>query len=102
MEASSKGLVLFSRLANGSIVAMTLFTSSLAGFIFAKYHFFAKNIMFVFILATLMIPFQVTMIPGYLILVKLGLIDSLWGLVVPSAVSAFGIFLMPAAGQNNL
>jgi multiple sugar transport system permease protein len=78
----------------GSVVAMTLFTSSLAGFIFAKYRFFGKNIMFGFILATLMIPFQVTMIPGYLILVKLKLIDSLWGLIVPSATSAFGIFLM--------
>ncbi len=78
----------------GSVVAMTLFTSSLAGFIFAKYRFFGKNIMFGFILATLMIPFQVTMIPGYLILVKLKLIDSLWGLIVPSATNAFGIFLM--------
>lgn len=79
---------------SASVVTMTLFTSSLAGFIFAKYQFGGKNIVFGFILATLMIPFQVTMIPGYLILVKLRLIDSLWGLVVPSAVSAFGIFLM--------
>jgi multiple sugar transport system permease protein len=79
---------------SGSIVLLTLFTSSLAGFIFAKYQFAGKNIIFGFILATLMIPFQVTMIPAYLLLVKLGLIDSLWGLVVPSAVSAFGIFLM--------
>jgi multiple sugar transport system permease protein len=43
---------------------------------------------------TLMIPFQVIMIPSYLILVKLKLIDSLWGLIVPSMVDAFGIFLM--------
>jgi multiple sugar transport system permease protein len=78
----------------GSNVTLVLFTSSLAGFIFAKYRFFGQKAMFGFILATLMIPFQVTMIPGYLLLVKLKLIDSLWGLVVPSAVSAFGIFLM--------
>jgi multiple sugar transport system permease protein len=50
--------------------------------------------MFWYILAQLMIPFQVTMIPGYLILVKLGLINNLLGLIVPSAVDAFGIFLM--------
>ncbi len=77
-----------------SVVALVLFTSSLAGFIFAKYEFFGKNILFGFILATLMIPFQVLMIPSYLILVRLGLIDSLWGLVIPGATSAFGIFLM--------
>ena len=77
-----------------SVVTLTLFTSSLAGFIFAKYEFFGKNVAFSFILATLMIPFQVLMIPSYLILVRLGLIDSLWGLIVPGATSAFGIFMM--------
>lgn len=77
-----------------SVVTLVLFTSSLAGFIFAKYEFFGKNIAFGFILATLMIPFQVLMIPSYLILVQLGLIDSLWGLIVPGATSAFGIFMM--------
>jgi multiple sugar transport system permease protein len=45
-------------------------------------------------MAQLMIPFQVTMIPGYLILAKLGLINNLLGLIVPSAINAFGIFLM--------
>lgn len=84
----------------GSVVGLVLFTSSLAGFIFAKYEFFGKNVLFGFILATLMIPFQVLMIPAYLMLVKLRLIDSLWGLVVPSATSAFGIFLMKQFIQN--
>ena len=75
-------------------VFITIFTSTLAGFIFAKYRFWGKDIIFGFILVQLMIPFQVVMIPGYLILVKLGLVDSLWGLVIPSMVDAFGIFLM--------
>lgn len=75
-------------------VAITLFTSSLAGYIFAKYTFRGKNLLFGFILIQLMIPFQVVMIPAYLILVQLRLIDSLWGLVIPSMVDAFGIFLM--------
>ncbi len=77
-----------------SIVAMVLFTSSLAGFVFAKYTFFGKNLWFTLILATMMIPFQVIMIPLYLVLVKLGITDSLLGLIVPGATSAFGIFLM--------
>jgi multiple sugar transport system permease protein len=75
-------------------VLITLFTSSLAGYIFCKYRFWGKNILFVLILAQLMVPFQVIMIPEYLILVKLKLIDNLWGLIIPGMVDAFGIFLM--------
>lgn len=75
-------------------VLITIFTSTLAGFIFAKYKFWGKNIIFGFILVQLMIPFQVVMIPAYLILVQLKLVDSLWGLIIPSMVDAFGIFLM--------
>ena len=75
-------------------VVITLFTSSYAGYIFAKYHFKGKNLAFGVILIQIMIPFQVVMIPNYLLVVKFGLIDSLWALIVPSMVDAFGIFLM--------
>jgi multiple sugar transport system permease protein len=75
-------------------VLITLFTSSLAGYIFAKYTFWGKRAAFTFILAQLMIPFQVVMIPAYLILVRLNLVNSLWGLIIPSMVDAFGIFLV--------
>ncbi len=75
-------------------VLSTLFTSSLFGYIFAKFSFPGRRALFWFILATMMVPFQVTMIPGYLILVKLGLLNSLWGLILPSAIDAFGIFLI--------
>jgi multiple sugar transport system permease protein len=77
-----------------SVVILTLFTSSLAGYIFAKYQFFGRNVIFVLVLSTIMIPFPVLMIPTYLILVKLGLLDSLWALIIPAGVNAFGIFLM--------
>ncbi len=77
-----------------SRVLITLFTSSFAGYIFAKYRFKGRSLLFGLILATLMIPFQVIMIPSYLILVRLGLVDTLWGLIIPSMVDAFGIFLM--------
>ena len=75
-------------------VFITLFTSSFAGYIFAKYHFKGKNLAFGVILIQIMIPFQVVMIPNYLLIVRFGLIDSLWALIVPSMVDAFGIFLM--------
>ena len=75
-------------------VGITLFTSSYAGFIFAKYQFKGKNLAFGVILIQIMIPFQVVMIPNYLLVVKLGLIDSLWALIIPSMVDAYGIFMM--------
>lgn len=74
-------------------VAQVLFTSSLFGYIFAKFNFRGRKYLFWIILATMMIPHQVTMIPGYLILARLGLINKLWGLIIPSAIDAFGIFL---------
>ncbi len=77
-----------------SRVVITLFTSSFAGFIFAKYHFKGKNLAFGLILVQIMIPFQVVMIPNYLLVVKLGMIDSLLALIIPAMVDAYGIFMM--------
>jgi len=83
---------------NSAIIALAnvvqvLFTSSLFGYIFAKYEFKGKKALFWFILSLMMIPHQMTMIPGYLILAKLGLINNLLGLIIPAAIDAFGIFL---------
>ncbi len=83
---------------NSAIIALAnvvqvLFTSSLYGYIFAKFEFPGKKVIFWFILATMMIPFQVTMIPGYLLMARLNLINKLWGLIIPAALDAFGIFL---------
>jgi multiple sugar transport system permease protein len=75
-------------------VLTTLFTSSLLGLVFAKYEFRGKRIFFGWFLLSMMIPGQITMIPGYLILAKIGLLNNLWGLVVFSALDAFGIFML--------
>ena len=90
---------------NSAIIAVAnviqvLFTSSLLGYIFAKFEFKFKKVIFWFILATMMIPSQLTMIPSYLILAKLGLINNLLGLIVPAAVDAFGIFLFRQFAQS--
>jgi len=83
---------------NSAIIALAnvvqvLFTSSLFGYIFAKFHFRGKRVLFWFILSLMMIPQQITMIPGYLILARLGLINNLLALIIPAAIDAFGIFL---------
>lgn len=85
---ANSGFVAFAR------VLITLFTSSLAGYIFARYEFSGKNLFFGVIMAQIMIPFQMIMIPLYLILVQMGLIDTLWGLIIPAMIDAFGIFMM--------
>ena len=81
-------------------VIQVLFTSSLFGYIFAKFEFKGKKALFWFILALMMIPHQMTMIPGYLILAKLGLINNLLALIIPAAIDAFGIFLFRQFAQS--
>ena len=76
-----------------AVVILQLFTSSLSGYIFAKFDFRFKTFCFIMVLLTLMIPFQVIMIPVYLIVSKLHLLNTLYALIVPSMVSAFGLFL---------
>lgn len=79
---------------SGLIVAGVLLSSSLAGFAFAKYRFPGRELLFYLILATMMIPFFVTLIPVFFIVRQLGWIDTYQGLVVPGLTSAYGIFLM--------
>jgi multiple sugar transport system permease protein len=83
-----------SLLVSTTITIIVLFTCSLAGYIFAKFEFPGRNVIFVMMLATMMVPFPVLLIPTYLIVNELNLINSLWALIVPAMVSAFGIFLM--------
>lgn len=77
-----------------STVALQLFSSALLGYVFAKFQFPGKQPFFWFIMSTMIVPYQVTLIPNYLILSHLRLINTLWALILPSAVGAFGIFLM--------
>jgi multiple sugar transport system permease protein len=77
-----------------AVVIGNLLFCSLAGYAFARIRFFGREVVFLLVLATLMIPFQVIMIPTFLIVRKLGLIDTLGALIVPNLASAFGIFLL--------
>lgn len=73
--------------------AIVVFTSTICGFVFAKYEFKHKNFIFWLFLATMMIPAQVTMIPSFIIVYKMHLYNSIWSLIIPSMISTFGIFL---------
>ncbi|WP_405083023.1 carbohydrate ABC transporter permease [Paenibacillus chitinolyticus] len=93
MDAPFVRWLLNSTVTSVVITAATLFTSALAGYIFAKHEFKGKKILFLLILATMMIPFQVVMIPTYLITAKLGLVNQLLAIILPSLVSSYGVFL---------
>lgn len=93
LEAPFMTWLLNSTLTSIVITVVTLFTSALAGYVFAKHQFKGKKLLFILILATMMIPFQVIMIPTYLITAKLGLINSLLAIILPNLVSSYGVFL---------
>jgi multiple sugar transport system permease protein len=75
-------------------VVSNLILCSLAGYAFARLRFPGSRIVFVAILATLMVPFQVVMIPTLLIVKHLGMVDSLPALMLPNLVTPFGIYLL--------
>ncbi|MFQ3647707.1 MAG: carbohydrate ABC transporter permease [Anaerolineae bacterium] len=74
--------------------ALNLFFCSLAGYGFARYHFPFKNLLFLFVLATMMIPFHVVLIPLFVLMRDFGWLNSHTALIIPGMMSAFGIFFM--------
>ena len=79
--------------AGGTTVLLLLF-DSMTAFALARLRFRGQNILFLLILATLMVPFQVTLVPVFLTLFHLGWLNTYQGLIVPRATSALGIFLL--------
>lgn len=86
--------ILNSIIVAGSITLIQLVTCSTAGYAFARLRFRAKNALFVIVVGSLMIPIQVTIVPLFLIMSKLGLTNTLWSLILPPVFSGFGVFLM--------
>ena len=77
-----------------------MFVNALAGYAFARFRFRGKNVLFLLFLATMMIPFQVIMVPLYLEVYYLGWLNTFWGLIVPKIASAYWIFLCRAAFEG--
>jgi cellobiose transport system permease protein len=89
----------FGSMLNTLIVAicttvLVLFFDSLAAFTFAKYRFPGRSFLFGLLMVIFMLPAQLSIIPQYLIMVKIGWVGTLQALIVPAAVNAFGIFWM--------
>ena len=91
--------IFFTAMLNSLIVAVTcavttVFFSALCGYGLAKFHFKGRNVVFMAIMSTMMIPFEAIMIPLYLVSKSLGIMNTLPGLIIPFAISAFGVFQM--------
>ncbi len=81
----------------GGTTLLAVVVNSMAGYAYAFYDFKGKNGMFLLTLATMMVPFQVIMVPLFLVVFKLGMYDSYWGLIIPRVAVAGSIFMMRAA-----
>ncbi len=77
-----------------TVAASSVLLASFTGYGLAKFKFKGRNVIFMGIMSSMMIPFEAVMIPLYLTAVKLGLQDSYAGLILPFLTSAFGVFLM--------
>ncbi len=80
-------------IAAGDTVAIVV-TSIMAGYVFAKYSFRGRDVLFYAVLATMFVPTIVTLVPLYHVMQSLGLVDSYPGVMLPQLANAFGIFLM--------
>lgn len=77
-----------------SVSVISLALDTMAGYAFARMDFPGKNVLFLLVMGTMMIPFQVIMLPLFVEVFKMGLINTYAGLILPRATSAFGIFMM--------
>jgi putative chitobiose transport system permease protein len=86
--------LLNSSIVSGLAVVANLLFCSLAAYPLARLRFRGRGLVLALVVATILIPFQVVMIPLYLLMVQIGLRNSLWALIIPQAATAFGIFLL--------
>lgn len=77
-----------------AVTMMQIFTSSFAAYAFAKMSFRGRDTLFFCYIATIAVPWQVYMLPQFIMMRSLGLYDTLWSLIVLQSFSAFGVFLM--------
>ena len=77
-----------------AVTAANVLFCSLAGYGLAKFRFSMRELCFRYILSTLMLPLEIVLVPTFIVVQQLGMVNTLSGLIVPLAVDAFGIFLM--------
>jgi multiple sugar transport system permease protein len=83
-----------------TVTVISLAVNSMAGYAFAKLRFRGRDVLFRVLAAGLVLPVQVAMLPLFLLMKQLGLINSYWGVIIPGLASIFGIFLIRQYAQS--
>jgi cellobiose transport system permease protein len=83
-----------STIVSASVALGTVLFGTLAGFAFAKLRFRGRNILLALVIATTMVPMQIGIVPLYILMNKLGLLDRLPAVILPTFVTAFGVFFL--------
>ena len=86
----------------GSISFGSTVICALGGYAFSKYEFPGKPFLFNFILGTIMVPSTALVLPLFLMLNKIGLVNTMWGVILPSLVNPFGLYLMKVFWDSSL
>ncbi|WP_295420169.1 carbohydrate ABC transporter permease [uncultured Subdoligranulum sp.] len=87
-------MFLNSGIVTGSVIIGRLFVGCLAAYATAKINFKGRNVVFVLFLLSMMLPIQATIIPTYIVMSRLHLVNTLWALIIPGLFDAFSIFLL--------
>jgi multiple sugar transport system permease protein len=82
------------------VTIISLFFNSMAGFVFAKYKFNGKDKLFKILLSSMIIPAQVTMLPLFLMLKEMGVINTYFAIIIPGMANIFGIFLIKQYAES--
>ena len=86
--------ILNSFIVTAAAVALCLFFSATAGYGFAKYRFKGNTVLFMVVLATIMITFEAIVVPLFILVRRMGMQNTYWGLIIPESLTAFGVFMM--------
>ncbi|PRY16779.1 carbohydrate ABC transporter permease [Kineococcus rhizosphaerae] len=96
------GSMLNSFIVAGSLAVLVVLLDSLAAFAFAKYRFPGRNALFGVLLVTFLVPGNLSLVPSFVLMSKLGWMGDLQALIVPGAANAFGIFLLRQFAQASI
>ncbi len=95
LEKNNFGLYLWNSVFVTTMATIiTLLTNSMAAFALSKYDFRGRNAVMLLIVATLMVPLSVNLVPLYSVISQLGLLDTLWGVILPTVATPTGVFLL--------
>lgn len=86
----------------GLLALLVMLFDSLAAFAFAKYEFPAKNVLFVLLLATMLVPGSLSLVPSFVLMSAFGWVGDLRALIIPGAANAFGIFLLRQFASSSI